>query len=88
MNLQCSYNKSRNVYNVNNFHGIYLLTLSLSQLFPVVGWVQQAVPHKIEVVSRELEETAGLLTAKLDQEVETEIEGLNTLLQKQEEVSS
>ena len=49
--------------------------------------MQQAVPQKIAEVSVKLEETCNLLTVKLGQEVETEIEGLNNLLGEQDQVS-
>ena len=44
------------------------------------------MPHKIAAVSGELEEASRLLTEKLDQEVETDIQGLSNLLLKQDQV--
>ncbi|KAL5253857.1 hypothetical protein ACHWQZ_G013584 [Mnemiopsis leidyi] len=59
----------------------------LAILFPAVGWVQQAVPKKIALVSAELETTCRLLSEKLGQEVETEITGLNNLLSQQDQLN-
>ena len=48
--------------------------------------MQQAVPKKIAEVSVELKETCNLLSEKLGQEVDTEIDGLNNLLAQQDQV--
>ena len=49
--------------------------------------MQQAVPQKIKEVSVKLRETCNLLSEKLGQEVETEIQGLNNLLVQQDQVN-
>ena len=65
---------------------MYFTSLKSPQLFPAVGWVQQAVPQMISKVAVKLENTCNQLRKKLGQSVETEIDGLNSLLTQQDQV--